>query len=205
MSLRPPLEERKELATIAKELRKSQPQVVSDFLTDCLEMLRTEHFGVPPTVNMIRVLRAAKATLASPAVHPEMRDKREVALYGTPNQGGQTTGVIDDLTPTMIPIPPDWTLPVDFVTPVDGHSMTGVVEDGEFAAFIRADRAKPGQIVTAIVDGQAMLKMFTPAALLSVNPDKKSYPPIPVTPEVRIQGIYQGKFPVPSRFARRRA
>ena len=74
--------------------------------------------------------------------------------------------------------------------------MEPLISEGEIAVFRRAEVAGNGQIVAAVVEGQMMLKKFMqknggPARLESFN---AKYKPIPLTAEVRIQGIYEGKF-----------
>ena len=66
----------------------------------------------------------------------------------------------------------------------------------DHARYSAAELAGNGQIVAAVVGGQMLLKKFMqkngqPARLESFNP---RYQPIPITEEVRIQGIYEGKF-----------
>ena len=199
ISVRPSQEARKQLAQIAKELRKSDAQVITDFLTDALEMLSTGQYGVPPTVNMIRVLRENRATFASPAAPvAEHRDKREVAFYQDGGvSAGSTSGACTDNPPAKITVPASITAHVDFATRVCGDSMEPMVHDGEIALFRHAEDAPDGRVVCVLIDGQTMLKMFVaknggPARFVSLNP---KYPPIASTADTRIQGVYEGKLP----------
>ncbi len=199
ISVRPSQEARKELAQICAELRKSPAEVINDFLTDGLEMLKTKQYGVPATVNMIRVLRENKATFApAPSPGDERRDKREASFYDNDSvQAGTTSGVCADNPPGKIDVPESIRAHVDFAVRVCGDSMEPMVHTGEVAFFRSSEEASDGRIVCAVVDGQMMLKMFKaanggPALLVSLN---SKYPPIPWTSETRIQGVYEGKVP----------
>ena len=76
--------------------------------------------------------------------------------------------------------------------------MTGLIEDGDYAAFRKADRGVNGKVVAAIVNNVAMLKLYNEigkkAFLMSTG---DGYPAIPVDRHVRIQGIYVDHFPSP--------
>lgn len=125
---------------------------------------------------------------------------REVPFYEDLIAAGVTAGTFANNPPSWITVPPSWKLPVDFVVKVHGDSMTGFIEDGELAAFVKAERGESGRVVAALSDGQIVIKLYNdggdgPPQLLSYNLD---YDPIPVTRRVRIQGLFVEKFPLRS-------
>lgn len=201
ISVRPSTPARQQLDQIARELRKSPAGILTDLLIDALEMLESGHFGVPPTVNMLRVLRENKATLEKTAKPvAEQRDKQDVSLYYD-IQAGRTSGVCSDTAPETVTIPAGFPYHVDFAVRVCGNSMEPMIHEGDVAVFRRSEVAQDGRIVAALVDGQMMLKLYKaanggPAQLVSLNSE---YDPIRCTNEVRIQGIYEGKLPLPEK------
>lgn len=210
ITVRPSKALRPRLSKLAEDLDKSEGEVMLNCTEAILDMLDTGRDVVPPLVRAARILREHNATFSkTPVPIADRRDKREVAGYVDGCvQAGTVSGVCADNPPVMLPIPPEWTQPVDFVTKVCGDSMTGLIEDGDLAAFVKADKATNGEVVCALVDGQMVLKMFSEsggkAFLRSLNPDAKKYPPIPWTPEIRIQGHYRGIFPALAKPTRKR-
>lgn len=131
-----------------------------------------------------------------------LRDIKEVAYYeDSAIEAGLTSGAFADNPPGTIPVPSTWKLPVDFVVKVHGNSMRGVIEDGELAAFVKANRAANGQVVAALMDGQILIKLYNDSGdgkpeLCSVNSE---YAPIPCCEGIQIQGVFQGPFPAPKK------
>lgn len=135
----------------------------------------------------------------------ESRDKREVSIgypahpgtdFYTEILAGKPCAVAAGVSPEKIRIPAGVARVADFAVSVRGDSMEPLISEGEVAVFRRAEVAGNGQIVAAVVGGQMMLKKFMqknggPARLESLN---AKYQPIPIDEDVRIQGIYEGKF-----------
>lgn len=145
--------------------------------------------------------RIAESAGAARALEPEqpLRDAREVAFYEDALvEAGTITGSLAENPPAWVQIPADWKLPVHFVIRVHGDSMTGIIEDGQYAAFEKAERGINGKVVVALVDGGAVIKMYNvvgkKAFLVSMG---DGYEPIPVTKRVQIQGIFKCPFPSP--------
>lgn len=125
---------------------------------------------------------------------PFEQPKRTADYYGDESiAAGHPAGASTASPPTKITIPDDFPHKVDFVVRVFGDSMKRVANDGDRAAFIKAWKAKSGDIVAALSGGVLMLKMYEEhgkkQVLVSANP---KYPPIPFNREAgdRIQGIF---------------
>jgi 3'-5' exoribonuclease len=95
----------------------------------------------------------------------------------------------EDITVT---IPPGG---ADYLVRVEGESMieAGILP-GDLAFVRHQETARSGEIVVALVPGRGnVIKRFgltaDGPALLSENPDREAYPPLPVTVETRIQGL----------------
>jgi len=97
-------------------------------------------------------------------------------------------------------------LPKDLLTPqsaeyfllrVRGDSMNmawvdgGKIENGDLVAVRRQSTAQPGQIVVALVDGEATIKRLVkgPGYYMLKPESSKTYAPIILTEEFQIQGI----------------
>ena len=96
-----------------------------------------------------------------------------------------------------LPCPAEWGRGRDlFALKVRGDSMTGAgILDGDTVVCARAETARSGEIVVALVDGEATVKRLGRAAgapaLLAANP---RYRPIPLKGESRIAGRVLGVF-----------
>jgi len=97
-------------------------------------------------------------------------------------------------------------LPKDLLTPqsaeyfllrVRGDSMNRAlvhganIEDGDLVAVRRESTAEPGQIIVALVDGEATIKRLVkgPGYYMLKPESSKTYTPIILTEEFQIQGI----------------
>ena len=82
-----------------------------------------------------------------------------------------------------------------YVLRVTGQSMVDEgIFDGDLVVIRRCERADPGDMVVALVDGEATLKRFFPeAGVIRLQPSNPSMSPLRVEPErVRIQGQVVG-------------
>ena len=198
ITVRPSKEIRPLLLKLAKDLDKSEGQILLESAAAILAMLETGEDHVPQLVRAARVLREHKATYAESA-HviggPLLRDKREVSLYSEIS-AGHPTAVCADAPTDKIRLPADLGGHADFAVVVRGDSMEPMVSDGDVAVFRAAQTAGNGQFVAAVLDGQMLLKRFTrprrgKARLESLNP---AYAPIPWNEDARIQGVFEGRF-----------
>ena len=91
ITVRPPKELRPALLKLARDLDKSEGQILLESVAAILEMLESGEDHVPQIVRAARVLRTHKATFSEPAAligHKLRRDKREVSLY---SESGRAT------------------------------------------------------------------------------------------------------------------
>lgn len=82
-----------------------------------------------------------------------------------------------------------------FVLRVTGQSMVDEgIFDGDLVVVRRCERADPGDMVVALVDGEATLKRFFPEArAIRLQPSNPTMAPLVVDPErVRVQGQVVG-------------
>ena len=198
ITVRPSKEMRPALLRLAKDLDKSEGQILLESAAAILEMLDSGEDLVPQIVRAVRVLREHKATFSQPAHRIGghlRRDLREVSLY-TEIQAGRATAVSADAPPGKVRLPADLSKHGDFAVQVRGDSMEPMVSEGDIAVFRQAETAGNGQFVAALVNGQMLLKRFAQkgrgkARLESLNP---AYAPIPWSEDARIQGVFEGKF-----------
>lgn len=198
ITVRPSKDLRSALRQLAKDLDKSEGQILLESAAAILEMLDSGEDRVPQIVRAARVLRANHATFSEPA-HliggKHRRDQREVSLYSE-IRAGHPSAVSAEAPPEKIRLPASLARHADFAVKVRGDSMEPMVSDGDIAVFRAAQTAGNGQFVAAVVDGQMLLKRFAGqgkgrARLESLNP---VYPPIAWSEDARIQGIFEGKF-----------
>ena len=198
ITVRPSKELRPFLLKLAKDLDKSEGQILLESAAAVIEMIESGEDRVPQLVRAVRVLRANKATFSEPAVLIEgklRRDRREVSLYSE-IRAGHPSAVSAEAPPEKVRLPASLVGRADFAVQVRGDSMEPMVSDGEIAAFRAAQTASNGQVVAAVIDGQMLLKRFAQGkrgrvCLESFNP---AYAPIPWSEEARIQGVFEGKF-----------
>jgi repressor LexA len=82
-----------------------------------------------------------------------------------------------------------------YVLRVTGQSMVDEgIFDGDLVVVRRSERADPGDMVVALVDGEATLKRFFPeSGIVRLQPSNPTMAPLRVEPErVRIQGQVVG-------------
>ena len=198
ITVRPSKDLRPALLKLAKDLDKSEGQILLESAAAILEMTESGEDRVPAMVRAIRVLREHHATFSEPTHRTGgqlRRDKREVSLYSEIG-AGHPSAICADAPPEKIRLPADLAGHADFAVRVRGDSMEPMVSDGDIAVFRAAQTAGNGQFVAAVIDGQMLLKRFTRpgkgrARLESLNP---AYAPIPWNEEARIQGVFEGRF-----------
>ncbi len=198
ITVRPSKDLRPALLKLAKDLDKSEGQILLESAAAILEMLESGEDRVPLLVRAARVLREHKATFSEPAhlIGGKLRrDQREVSLY-TEIRAGYPSAVSAEAPPEKVRLPASLSKHGDFAVRVRGDSMEPMVSDGDIAVFRAAETAGNGQFVAAVIDGQMLLKRFTQknrgrARLESLNP---AYAPIPWSEDARIQGVFEGRF-----------
>ena len=198
ITVRPSRDLRPALLKLARDLDKSEGQILLESAAAILEMIESGEDQVPAMVRAIRVLREHNATFSEPPRligSPILRDKREVSLYSEIS-AGHPSAVCADAPADKIRLPADLAAHADFAVIVRGDSMEPMVSDGDVAVFRAAQTAGNGQFVAAVVDGQMLLKRFTRprkgrARLESLN---AAYAPIPWNDDARIQGVFEGRF-----------
>ena len=198
ITVRPSRDLRPALLKLARDLDKSEGQILLESAAAILEMIESGEDQVPAMVRAIRVLREHNATFSEPPRligGPILRDKREVSLYSEIS-AGHPSAVCADAPTDKIRLPADLATHADFAVIVRGDSMEPMVSDGDVAVFRAAQTAGNGQFVAAVVDGQMLLKRFTRprkgrARLESLN---AAYAPIPWNDDARIQGVFEGRF-----------
>ena len=198
ITVRPSKELRPLLLRLAKDLDKSEGQILLESAAAILMMIESGEDHVPAMVRAIRVLREHNATFSEPTRvigRPLLRDKREVSLYSEIS-AGHPSAVCADAPVDKIRLPADLAGHADFAVIVRGDSMEPMVSNGDVAVFRAAQTAGNGQFVAAVLDGQMLLKRFCRprkgrARLESLNP---AYAPIPWNEDARIQGVFEGRF-----------
>lgn len=198
ITVRPSKELRPLLLRLAKDLDKSEGQILLESAAAILMMIESGEDHVPAMVRAIRVLREHNATFSEPTRvigRQLLRDKREVSLYSEIS-AGHPSAVCADAPVEKIRLPADLAGHADFAVIVRGDSMEPMVSNGDVAVFRAAQTAGNGQFVAAVLDGQMLLKRFCRprkgrARLESLNP---AYAPIPWNEDARIQGVFEGRF-----------
>ena len=198
ITVRPSKELRPFLLKLARDLDKSEGQILLESAAAILAMIESGEDHVPAMVRAIRVLREHKATFSEPphSIGGQLRrDKREVSLYSEIS-AGHPSAVCADAPADKIRLPADLAAHADFAVIVRGNSMEPMVSDGDVAVFRAVQTAGNGQFVAAVLDGQMLLKRFARprkgrVRLESLNP---AYPPILWNEDARIQGVFEGRF-----------
>ena len=198
ITVRPSKELRPLLLRLAKDLDKSEGQILLESAAAILMMIESGEDHVPAMVRAIRVLREHNATFSEPTRvigRHLLRDKREVSLYSEIS-AGHPSAICADAPVDKIRLPADLAGHADFAVIVRGDSMEPMVSNGDVAVFRAAQTAGNGQFVAAVLDGQMLLKRFCRprkgrARLESLNP---AYAPIPWNEDARIQGVFEGRF-----------
>jgi len=150
--------------------------------------------------NKARALEALKVPEDANALRqdtpiPEAANDSEIPFVGKIAAGNPIMALQDDNA--MISFPPNMMGRGDhFSLEIEGESMTGVgILDGDIVVVRKADTARNGQIVVALVDGEeATLKTLKKSGqqveLIAENPD---YPTRTFGPDrVEVQGVLVG-------------
>ena len=146
ITVRPSKELRPFLLKLAKDLDKSEGQILLESAAAILAMIESGEDHVPAMVRAIRVLREHNATFSEPTKvigRQLLRDKREVSLYSEIS-AGHPSAVCADAPVEKIRLPADLVGHADFAVVVRGDSMEPMVSDGEVAVFRAAQTAGNG-------------------------------------------------------------
>ena len=90
-------------------------------------------------------------------------------------------------------VPPPFAHPNNFVLQVKGDSMVGDhIEDGDYIIVRKSVEANPGQIIVALINGEATLKRYHPInGHVELHPRNPDYPVITIneTDNFEINGV----------------
>ncbi|MBC8467186.1 MAG: repressor LexA, partial [Candidatus Marinimicrobia bacterium] len=87
--------------------------------------------------------------------------------------------------PEMVDVPPSLLHPDNYVLQVKGDSMIQEnIHDGDFIVAKKAVTARSGQIVVALINGEATLKCYVPKTnCVELHPRNPDFPIITVSPQ----------------------
>ncbi len=87
--------------------------------------------------------------------------------------------------PEMVDVPPFLLHPDNYVLQVKGDSMIDEqIHDGDFIVAKKTKIARSGQIVVALINGEATLKCYIPKAdCIELHPKNSNFPIIKVNPQ----------------------
>ena len=87
--------------------------------------------------------------------------------------------------PEMVDVPPFLLHPDNYVLQVTGDSMIDEqIHDGDFIVAKKTNVARSGQIVVALINGEATLKCYVPKAEgIELHPKNPNFPIIKVNPQ----------------------
>ena len=87
--------------------------------------------------------------------------------------------------PEMVDVPPFLVHPDNYVLQVLGDSMIDEqIHDGDFIVVKKTNVARSGQIVVALINGEATLKCYVPKAEgIELHPKNSNFPIIKVNPQ----------------------
>ena len=150
---------------------------------------------LPNKARALEVLKVPEDTKSVPAPVMEAANDSEIPFVGKIAAGNPIMALEDSYN--MITVPPNMMGRGDhFALEIEGESMTGVgILDGDIVVVRKADTARNGQIVVALVDGEeATLKTLRKSGqqveLIAENPD---YPTRSFGPDrVEVQGVLVG-------------
>lgn len=120
---------------------------------------------------------------------------RELPFLGRIAAGRPIEAVVGDETLTVPAALFGARIDDHFVLRVAGESMIGEgIHDGDWVVVERRDRARPGEMVVALVGDEVTLKRFYPeGAVVRLQPSNPAMEPIRVAAaDLRIQGIVVG-------------
>ena len=152
---------------------------------------------LPNKARALEVLKVPEGSQSDPVPAPVMEaaNDSEIPFVGKIAAGNPIMALEDSYN--MISVPPNMMGRGDhFALEIEGESMTGVgILDGDIVVVRKADTARNGQIVVALVDGEeATLKTLRKSGqeieLIAENPD---YPTRTFGPDrVEVQGVLIG-------------
>ena len=150
---------------------------------------------LPNKARALEVLKVPEDTKSVSAPVMEAANDSEIPFVGKIAAGNPIMALEDSYN--MISVPPNMMGRGDhFALEIEGESMTGVgILDGDIVVVRKADTARNGQIVVALVDGEeATLKTLRKSGqqveLIAENPD---YPTRSFGPDrVEVQGVLVG-------------
>ena len=87
--------------------------------------------------------------------------------------------------PEVVDVPPSLMHPDNYVLQVKGDSMIDEqIHDGDFIVARKTETARSGQIVVALINGEATLKCYVPKTdCIELHPRNPSFPIITVNPQ----------------------
>lgn len=92
-----------------------------------------------------------------------------------------------------VDVPAPFMHPENFVLRVKGNSMEGDhIEDGDYIIVRKAHQARPGQIIVALINGEATLKHYYPkSGGVELHPRNPDFPVIQIkrSDDFRINGV----------------
>ena len=96
-------------------------------------------------------------------------------------------------SPEMVDVPPSLLHPDNYVLQVKGDSMIDEhIHDGDYIVAKKAKTARPGQIIVALVNGEATLKCYVPKKdSVELHPRNPNFPVIKINSQddFHINGI----------------
>lgn len=150
---------------------------------------------LPNKARALEVLKIPEDAKAAPAPLAVAANDSEIPFVGKIAAGNPIAALEDSYT--MMSVPPNMMGRGDhFALEIEGDSMTGVgILDGDIVVVRKADTARNGQIVVALVDGEeATLKTLRKSGqtveLIAENPEHptRSFGP----DRVDVQGVLVG-------------
>ena len=87
--------------------------------------------------------------------------------------------------PEVVDVPPSLMHPDNYVLQVKGDSMIDEqIHDGDFIVARKTETARSGQIVVALINGEATLKCYVPKTdYIELHPRNPNFPVIKVNPQ----------------------
>lgn len=150
---------------------------------------------LPNKARALEVLKVPEDAKPAPIAAPMAANDSEIPFVGKIAAGNPIAALEDSYT--MMSVPPNMMGRGDhFALEIEGDSMTGAgILDGDIVVVRKADTARNGQIVVALVDGEeATLKTLRKSGqtvdLIAENPDHptRSFGP----DRVDVQGVLVG-------------
>ncbi|WP_371397997.1 transcriptional repressor LexA [Fretibacter rubidus] len=146
-------------------------------------------------LEVLKVPEDARPATSAPVAMMDAANDTEIPFVGKIAAGNPIAALEDSYN--MIAVPPNMMGRGDhFALEIEGESMTGVgILDGDIVVVRKADTARNGQIVVALVDGEeATLKTLRKSGqsieLIAENPD---FPTRTFGPDrVEVQGVLVG-------------